>query len=105
MQRLTDPRPRLGLGYSSWIEARIDAATKAHQAQKNRLEGRFLRLPGNTGEAWKVPTWCPGETRTQACSRRQALIGDFSSLGLLTFLLTFAAAGPSHVPTDLDFCC
>lgn len=67
MQRLTDPRPLLGLGYSSWIEARIDAATKAHQAQKNRLEGRFLRLPGNTGEAWKVPTWCPGETRTKGC--------------------------------------
>lgn len=47
--------------------------------------------------------WCPGETRTQASSRRQVLIVGFRAYGLLTFLLTFAGAGVVLVLVSI--CC
>lgn len=36
------------------LESLIEIRKRNQQAQKNRLKGRFIRLPDRTGGAWKI---------------------------------------------------
>lgn len=77
---------RTGISFVQLTNRRdVNVPTGTARHKKTASKGGFLAsMMIMDGDAW-----CPGETRTKLCERRQTVIVSFKVDGLLTFLLTF----------------